>query len=120
MDRSPDYSSCVFCKIVSGEAPAQVVYRDDSLTAFRDSHPFASTHILIVPNRHIASVNDLDEGEQVLVGHMVWVAKKLAASEGLSTRGYRLLINTGEHGGQTVLHLHLHLLGGPLARLALK
>ena len=120
MVRSPELPSCTFCKIVSGESAAQVLYRDDLVTAFRDIHPLASTHILIVPNRHIGSVNDLEEGDEVLVGHMVLMAKKLAAREGLSSHGYRLVLNTGVHGGQTVFHLHLHLLGGPLARFALR
>ena len=120
MDRSPDHPSCPFCKIVSGETTARLVYRDDLVTAFRDIHPIASTHILIVPNRHIGSVDDLEAGDEQLVGHMVLTAKQLAANEGLATRGYRLIMNNGVHGGQTVYHLHLHLLGGPLARFALK
>jgi histidine triad (HIT) family protein len=111
--------SCVFCKIVSGESPAQIIYRDDLVTAFRDIHPIARTHILIIPNRHIASVNELEAGDEPLVGHMVMVAKGLAVQEGVAEKGYRLLVNTGVHGGQTILHLHLHLIAGKLARFIL-
>jgi histidine triad (HIT) family protein len=111
--------SCAFCKILSGEAPATIIYHDDQVTAFRDIHPIARTHILIIPNRHIASVNQLEAGEEVLVGHMVMVAKELAAQEGVSENGYRLMINTGVHGGQTIPHLHLHLIAGKLARFLL-
>jgi Diadenosine tetraphosphate (Ap4A) hydrolase and other HIT family hydrolases len=120
MDRSPEIHACPFCRIVTGETTAKVLYRDDLVTAFRDIHPIASTHILIVPNRHIGSVDDLDAGDKDLVGHMVLTAKQLAANEGLSTHGYRLIMNNGLHGGQTVFHLHLHLLGGPLARFAMR
>jgi histidine triad (HIT) family protein len=111
--------SCVFCKILSGEAPANIIYRDDQVTAFRDIHPIARTHILIIPNRHIASVNELEAADAALVGHMVMVAKELAAQEGVAENGYRLMINTGVHGGQSVAHLHLHLIAGKLARFLL-
>jgi histidine triad (HIT) family protein len=111
--------SCIFCKIVSGESPGQIIYRDDQVTAFRDIHPIARTHILIIPNRHIASVNELEAGDEQLVGHMVMVAKGLAVQEGIAEKGYRLIINTGAHGGQTILHIHLHLIAGKLARFVL-
>ena len=111
--------SCAFCKILSGEAPATILYRDDQVTAFRDIHPIARTHILIIPNRHIASVNQLEAGDEALVGHMVMVAKEIAAREGVAENGYRLMINTGVHGGQTIPHLHLHLIAGKLARFLL-
>jgi len=111
--------SCIFCKILSGEAPATIIYRDELVTAFRDIHPIARTHILIIPNRHIDSVNALEPGNELLVGHMVWVAKELAAKEGVAENGYRLMINTGAHGGQTVPHLHLHLIASKLARFLL-
>ena len=107
--------SCIFCTIISGESPAQILRRDNLVTAFRDIHPIASTHILIVTNRHIDSVNELEPEDESLVGHMVMVAKELAKQEGLAERGYRLIINTGAHAGQTVFHLHLHLIGGRLA-----
>jgi histidine triad (HIT) family protein len=110
---------CIFCKILSGETPATILYRDDQVTAFRDIHPVARTHILVIPNRHIDSVNQLEAGDEALVGHMVMVAKELAAKEGVAENGYRLMINTGVHGGQTVPHLHLHLIAGKLARFLL-
>ncbi len=112
--------SCIFCKIISGESPAKNLYRDDLVTAFRDIHPIASTHILVVTNRHIDSVNDLEPEDEPLVGHMLIVAKGLAMQEGIAEGGYRLIVNTGAHGGQTVYHLHLHLIGGRLARFAIK
>ena len=111
--------SCVFCKILSGETSASIIYRDEQVTAFRDIHPIARTHILIIPNRHIASVNELEPGDETLVGHMLMVAKALAAEEGVAENGYRLMVNTGVHGGQTVAHLHLHLIAGKLARFLL-
>ena len=111
--------SCIFCKILSGEAPASIIYRDELVTALRDIHPIARTHILVIPNRHIDSVNALNPDDDLLVGHMVLVAKELAAKEGVAENGYRLIINTGAHGGQTVPHLHLHLIAGRLARFLL-
>jgi histidine triad (HIT) family protein len=108
--------SCIFCKILSGEAPANIIYRDEQVTAFRDSHPIARTHILIISNHHIDSVNALKPGDELLVGHMLLVAKELAKQEGVAENGYRLMINTGVHGGQTVPHLHVHLIAGKLAR----
>jgi histidine triad (HIT) family protein len=120
MDQSPNLPSCAFCRIVSGKSTTKILFSDGLVSAFRDIHPLASTHIIIVPNRHIESVNDLEAEDEQLVGHMVLVAKQLAVQEGLAGHGYRLILNTGAHGGQTVFHLHLHLLGGPLARFALK
>jgi len=101
-------SPCVFCEIIAGRAPERVLYRDDLVTAFRDAHPAASTHILIVPNRHIESLNDLTPGDESLGGHMLLVAQKLTRSENIEG-GYSLTINTGLQAGQTVFHLHLHL-----------
>ena len=110
---------CIFCKIISGETPAAIIYRDDQVTAFRDIHPIARTHILIIPNRHISSLNELEAAGEALIGHMVMVAKKLATQEGVAEDGYRLMINTGVHGGQTIQHLHLHLIAGKLAHFFL-
>ena len=104
--------SCIFCKIICGESPAQILFHDDLVTAFRDNHPIAPTHILIITNRHIDSVNELQPEDESLVGHMVMVAKQLAVQEGIAERGFRLLINTGAHGEQSVFHIHLHLIGG--------
>jgi histidine triad (HIT) family protein len=108
--------SCIFCRIVSGDANATILYRDDQVTAFRDSHPVGPTHILIVPNRHIESVNTLEAEEEQLTGHLFTVARKLAEEAGIAKGGYRLIINTGANGGQTIFHLHLHLIGGQRMR----
>jgi histidine triad (HIT) family protein len=105
-------SSCIFCEIISGRQTARIVYRDELATAFHDIFPRAPVHILIVPNQHIDSVNELTDEEITLTGHLILVAQKLAAREGLANSGYRLVINTGAHAGQSVHHLHLHLLGG--------
>jgi len=108
--------SCIFCKIVTDESKANIVYRDAQVTAFRDIHPVAPTHILIVPNRHIESVGALEPEDEQLMGHLFTVASQLANEEGISNGGYRLITNTGVNGGQTVLHLHLHLIGGQRMR----
>jgi histidine triad (HIT) family protein len=112
--------SCIFCDIVSGISPARIIYRDELVMAFRDIHPIASTHILIITNRHIDSANKLELQDEPLVGHMVLVATQLAEQEGIAEPGYRLIINTGAHAGQSVFHLHLHLIGGRLARFAVE
>ncbi len=104
--------TCLFCKIVSGESPAEIVYRDDFVTAFRDLHPVAPTHILIIPNKHIQSLSHVEEGDELVLGHLLFVAKKIAKMEGILEEGYRTIVNTGPHGGQTVFHLHLHVIGG--------
>ncbi|MDH3639864.1 MAG: HIT domain-containing protein [Gammaproteobacteria bacterium] len=111
----------IFSKIVRGEAPADIVYKDDRVTAFRDINPQAPTHILIVPNRGVATVNDVTEDDEADLGHMFVVAAKLAQREGIAKDGYRLIVNCGQHGGQIVFHLHMHLLGGqPLGRMLAK
>lgn len=102
----------LFEKIIAGELPADIVYRDESVTAFRDINPKAPTHILIVPNKVIATANDIEEQDEAVVGHLFTVAAKLARKEGIAENGYRLIINCNEHGGQEVFHLHLHLIGG--------
>ena len=105
---------CIFCKIVSGEIPAQKVYEDECCVAFADVHPQAPMHLLVIPRRHIASLahmgNDSDEDKKLL-GNLLWAANELARRQKLS-KGYRVVMNTGPDGGQTVDHLHLHLLGG--------
>jgi histidine triad (HIT) family protein len=105
-------SDCIFCKIIAGEIPGTNVFKDEQVTAFRDINPAAPTHILIVPNRHFDSVNAMSADDKPLVGHMVFVARELAAQEGIAEGGYRLIMNTNANGGQTVFHMHLHLLGG--------
>jgi histidine triad (HIT) family protein len=102
----------IFAKIIAGEVPADIVYRDEQVTCFRDIAPKAPTHILIVPNREIPTVNDLTADDAQLVGHMVLVAKQLAQQEGIAERGYRLVVNCNSEGGQVVYHLHMHLIGG--------
>jgi len=104
--------STIFSKIVAGELPADIVYRDERVTAFRDINPAAPTHILIIPNREILTVNDLADEDEALAGHMLLVARDLAKREGIDESGYRLIINCNRDGNQEVFHLHLHLLGG--------
>lgn len=104
--------SCIFCKIVSNEVNAKIVYRDEQVTAFRDIHPVAPTHILIVPNRHIDSVSTMEPEDEQLMGHIFTVARRLATDEAIAEGGYRMVTNTGANGGQTVFHLHVHLIGG--------
>jgi histidine triad (HIT) family protein len=102
----------IFSKIIRGELPADIVYQDDRVTCFRDINPAAPTHILIVPNKEIPTVNDLTDEDALLAGHMLLTAKKLAEMEGISASGYRLIVNCNRDGNQEVFHLHLHLLGG--------
>ena len=105
-------SDCIFCKIIKGDIPSTNLYRDEQVTAFRDINPAAPTHILIVPNKHIDSVNVLISDDESLIGHLFIVAKQLAAQEKIEEDGYRLVVNTGAYAGQTVNHIHLHLLVG--------
>ena len=102
----------LFERIISGELPAKVVYNDDRVTAFRDIHPRAPTHILIVPHKPIPTANEITEDDAALVGHLFAVAAQIARSEGIAEDGYRLIINCGRNGGMEVPHLHVHLLGG--------
>ncbi|HEY3313258.1 MAG TPA: histidine triad nucleotide-binding protein [Anaerolineales bacterium] len=108
--------SCLFCKIASGDAPANIVYQDDLVTAFRDIHPVAPIHVLIVPNKHIPSLSHAEEEDENIFGRLFTVARKVAEMENISEGGYRTIINTGVQGGQTVLHLHLHVIGGQRMR----
>ena len=105
-------ADCLFCKIVAGQIPANIVFQDDHVVAFKDITPRAPTHVLIVPRRHIASLNDLGAGDDGPVGEMVRAAATIARAEGLSDRGYRTVFNCNADAGQTVFHIHLHLLGG--------
>jgi histidine triad (HIT) family protein len=102
----------IFSKIIAREIPAEILYQDELVTAFRDISPQAPTHVLIVPNREIPTLNDVTDADELALGRMLTVAKKLAAEQGIDQSGYRLIINCGEHGGQEVYHVHLHLLGG--------
>jgi histidine triad (HIT) family protein len=103
---------CIFCQIASGKIPSDTVYQDQEIVAFRDINPKAPVHILIIPKKHIASLDQLSQSDTALVGRMVAVASRLAKDEGVAEKGYRLAINCGKEGGQLVPHLHLHLLGG--------
>ena len=108
--------NCIFCKIIIGEAPATILYQDEQIIAFRDIHPVAPTHLLIVPVKHIVSVNDVLPEDEPVMGRLFTVAKQLAAQEGITESGYRLIVNTGAHGGQVVFHMHMHLMGGQRMR----
>ncbi len=103
---------CVFCRIAAGELPSDILYQDDEVMAFRDINPLAPTHVLIIPKRHINSLADLSDDETQIIGHMAEVANRLARQEGVARKGYRLVVSSGEDGGQVVPHLHMHLLGG--------
>jgi len=103
--------SCLFCQIVAGTIPSQPVYQDELCYAFADIHPHAPVHVLVVPREHIASLQDADSGKSALLGHLLSAAAEIARTKRLDD-GYRIVINTGPDGGQTVEHLHLHLLGG--------
>ena len=103
---------CLFCKIIKGEIPSAKVYEDDKVYAFRDIEPQAPVHILIIPKEHIASANELTEENASIVGHIFAVAAKIAKEEGIAEGGYRIVNNCGQDGGQTVGHLHFHMLGG--------
>jgi histidine triad (HIT) family protein len=103
---------CLFCKIVSGQIPAAIVYQDDHVLAFNDVNPQAPTHVLIVPKRHIATLSDLTPDDDRIVGELARRAAAIAAERGIAAGGYRTVFNTNRDAGQTVFHIHLHLLGG--------
>lgn len=105
-------SSCIFCRIAEGDLPARVVHEEDDLIAFHDIDPKAPKHILVIPRRHIPAVDALEAGDAELVGRLYLAAKSIAEAEGIAESGYRLVVNNGADGGQTVDHLHLHILGG--------
>ena len=103
---------CIFCKIAAGEIPAEKIYEDEQVVAFRDLGPQAPTHALVIPKRHLATLNDLTESDAELVGRMYLGAKQVAELDGIAEGGYRTVMNCNADGGQTVFHLHLHVLGG--------
>ncbi|HEY5655762.1 MAG TPA: histidine triad nucleotide-binding protein [Woeseiaceae bacterium] len=105
-------TDCLFCRIAAGEIAAELVFKNDAVVAFRDINPQAPTHILIIPRRHIATINDIGENDRELLGEMYLVAAQLARQEGFAEDGYRVTMNCNEGAGQTVFHIHLHLLGG--------
>ncbi len=104
--------NCIFCKIAEKKAPADILYEDDQVIAFRDIYPKAPVHVLIIPRLHIPTLNDLTEETADLIGKITLVAKGLAISEGIDKRGYRILFNCNRDAGQQVYHIHMHLLGG--------
>ena len=106
-------SDCLFCKMVNGEIKPDVVYEDDLVLAFRDINPQAPTHVLVVPKRHVSTINDLQHGEdELLAGRLFLTAKKIAEQDGLADSGYRTVMNCNEATGQSVFHIHLHVMGG--------
>ncbi len=114
-------SESIFSKIIKGEIPADIVYQDDMVTAFKDINPQAPLHILIVPNKEIPSVNDVTPEDEPALGRLFSVAAKIAREQGVAQSGYRLLVNTGRDGGQEVPHLHMHIFGGrPLGPMLLR
>ncbi len=103
---------CLFCKIIDREIPGDIVYEDDEVLAFNDINPQAPSHILIIPKQHIATLNDLEEGDLALVGRLQYTAARLAKERGFAEEGYRVVMNCNDQGGQTVYHIHMHLMGG--------
>ena len=104
--------SCVFCQIIQKEKPAEIIYQDEFMIAFKDIHPHAPVHLLIVPRKHIRSLNDLTEEDQGLIAGMIFRARDLAREMRISSSGYKVLLNVERGGGQVIFHLHLHLIGG--------
>jgi histidine triad (HIT) family protein len=107
-----DHIDCLFCKIAKGEIPSESVYSDDRVYAFRDVDPKAPVHVLVIPREHIASLAQVSKGFEALEAHMLYCVRKIAAAEGLDDEGYRVVTNVGKNGGQSVEHLHFHILGG--------
>ncbi len=105
-------SETIFDKIIQREIPADILYEDDELLAFSDVNPQAPVHFLVIPKQRIPSINEIRPGQAALIGRMVLVAKQIAADKGIAEDGYRLVMNCNDHGGQTVFHIHLHVLGG--------
>lgn len=102
----------IFTKIINKEIPSDILYQDELVTAFRDISPRAPSHILIIPNKLIPTTNDIEEEDELVMGRLFTVAKKLAKEEGIAEKGYRLIVNCNAHGGQEVYHIHMHLVGG--------
>jgi len=103
---------CIFCKIIAKEIPAQIVYESENILAFPDIHPIAPVHILIIPKKHLESINDIADDDKELMGEMILAAKKISQDLSIAEKGYKLLFRVGDDGGQEVAHIHLHLLGG--------
>ena len=105
-------TDCLFCKIREGDIPADVVYQDDDVMAFNDVNPQAPHHVLIIPKKHISTLNDIEDGDATVLGKLFSAAKTIAAERGVSDDGYRTVVNCNERAGQTVFHIHMHLLAG--------
>jgi len=105
-------TDCLFCKIAAGEIPAKIVFEDTQALAFEDINPQAPHHVLVIPRAHFATLDDTDESEKALLGHMMFVATRLARERGIAKSGYRIVVNCQAAAGQSVFHIHLHLLGG--------
>lgn len=105
-------SDCIFCKIIAGDIPCDKLYEDKDILAFNDINPEAPVHFLIIPKKHIATINETSQDDQMLLGKMILKAKELAAKQGINESGFRMLINCNEDAGQTVWHIHLHVMGG--------
>jgi len=103
---------CLFCKIVAGDIPADIVYESDTALAFRDINPQSPTHVLVIPRKHISTINDIGVDDETLIGSLYTAAREIAAAEGIADDGYRAVMNCNESAGQSVFHIHLHLLGG--------
>jgi histidine triad (HIT) family protein len=109
-------TDCLFCKIISGDASGDIIFKDDLVVAFHDIHPVAPVHILIVPKKHIASSNDITQEDEVILGRLFTVARQIAEQKKITDSGYRLIVNTGPNAGQVIFHLHMHLIGGQRMR----
>jgi|TARA_B110000444_G_scaffold258806_1_gene300737 histidine triad (HIT) family protein len=104
--------NCLFCKIIKGEIPANKVYENEHVLAFRDIDPKAPIHILVIPKKHIKSINELNSSDKFLAGELILASKKIAIDEGINLKGFRTIFNTNDDGGQTVYHIHMHIMGG--------
>lgn len=104
--------NCLFCKILDGEIPAELVYESETAVAFRDINPQAPTHVLVIPRKHISTINDIEPDDEAIVGSLYTAAREIAAQEGMAVDGYRAVMNCNEGAGQSVFHIHLHVLGG--------
>jgi len=115
-DKKMSETNCIFCKIASGQISSTKVYEDELACAFRDTNPQAPAHILLIPKKHIASLNDLTPEDHKLMGHLMLITRQIAQQENIQDKGFRVVVNTGEDGGQSVFHIHLHVMGGrPMA-----
>ena len=109
---SEENTDCLFCKILAGDIPAEIIYESNTAIAFRDINPQAPTHVLIIPRKHIATINDIESTDHAIVGSLYSAAREIATAEGIADEGYRAVMNCNAAAGQTVFHIHLHLLGG--------